>query len=178
MVLVEVTTESVSKISEKAEKLYDQDFGELNLSKYMKFDEFTKLTDSELERSLTEIPQTLCSVGEKISKYTLERDVLKRQVKRVQNMLKAADLLEEDSERMMKDIETLQSTADVYTYMINRASAEVAAAKEYLMGVKKIWDRRREVERSVPIAEKEYVIPEYNLIGKGKRYITGQDDLK
>lgn len=171
--LVDVVTNATSSISESAKSVYDGIFREFKLQSYIVNDDLCKISDSEMERALTGIPESLFKIGEKISNITLERDVLKRQIKTVESSLKKFPA-DSDTSNIEHDLETLYCTLKTHEYMISRATAEVAAAKEYLMSVKKIWDRRREVEKSVPIAEKDYTLPDY--VFKGKQYITGQQE--
>lgn len=174
--ILEASSESSSKLFDTALEVYQANFGDLNLSEYMDFGKLTTLTDSELERSLTEIPQILYACGERVSAFALKKDIEKRQIKLLEDELKSSDLDVTSSDNLRSAIRAKQHTVDTYTYIIARATSTISASKEYLMGVKKIWDRRREVEKSVPIAEKDYTLPEYNF--SGKKYITGQDDLK
>lgn len=174
--ILEAASESSSKLFDQARQIYQDSFNDLSLAKYMDLNRVTTLSDSELERSLTEIPQILYSVGERISSFALKKDIEKRQIKSLEAELKSSNLDSESADKIRSAIKVMQHSVDIYTYVISRATSAVTTAKEYLMGVKKIWDRRREVERSVPIAEKDYTLPEYNF--SGKKYITGQDDLK
>ena len=165
--LVDVTSNSVEDITSKAKQLYAETFCNATPSPYL-LTRVETISDAELESALTGIPNCLFSMSTLISEIILKRDSLKKQVKSIERELKQSSSNPYDLDNILSDIRTLDQTISVYDYMINRATSEVSAAKEYLMSIKKIWDRRRSTEHSVPIAEKDYKLPEYQFDNTGE----------
>lgn len=161
---------SQEEMSELIDRVYDKYFKGIKLAQYIVQDELTMLSDNQIENSLTGIPFELYSISSKISAIKSERDRLKLEVKSTEQQYKDMCKSGLDTSAISDAITDAKVMISAYDAVISRAELEMSSSKEYLMSLKKIWDNRRNIERSIPIAEKEYKLPQYDF--GNKTYIT------
>lgn len=120
------------------------------------------ISDTELEKVLTELPMQLFSISENLNKVRLEAEVIKLRKKTVKaeldkkasEMVNEGDLAKSDTKSW---VDTELADHDIllaaYNSLITRVESDISFSKELIMGCKKIWDARKRTEQSNPVSE-------------------------
>ena len=126
-----------------------------------------KISDSELESALTDLPLELFGVSEELSKFRLKQGVIK---------LKAKDLEAEAKKDPSHDTDLLdycKLEISICNVIISRVEQEISFSREFIMVLKKLWDSRRATDKVNPISEKNYELPEYDPLSISKKQQGG-----
>ncbi len=159
---------SSNKLISLADKLYETNFSRFFKDMRSAYDGMKEkgtesISDSELERILTDLPLELFNVSEVLSNYKLHSEIAKLQTKQDMKLK-----LSEDDDTVEYD-KLVQS---VYTSVIARVESEISFSREFIMVLKKLWDARRATESVNPVKEiSEYKLPEYTMPSNSKLYI-------
>lgn len=122
-----------------------------------------RITDAELEDILTNLPLTLLDVSEKLNRVRLDGEVLKLKIKSDSRQLSKKDIPEDVAEDLQLEIDSENLMLRIQSYLASRVENEVSACKELIMTCKKLWDSRRQAETVMPVSEKDYSVPEYDV---------------
>lgn len=170
--------EDITGIDEWCENLYKSKFStyfEDIQNLYTKMNkQGDKFTDADLEKVLTDVPLSLFSLSEALNSLRTAREIAKLRVRQDKSELKRELLAEfqankdtcgytkSDIPGMVSDKFLEDDIVDVaFTGVITRVENEISFTKEFIMGVKKIWDRRKSTEDVNPIGA---VVPEYETL--------------
>ena len=155
-----VESENINPASKYADEVYDERFRKYfvlqkNLS-YRFSSDSSQITDEELSTILIEIPLKLYDASEALNKLRLSVEVIKLR----ESELKKEFASQYDSNCGLSKSDWLKScTVDIqlmqgiYETVIKRVENQISYTKELIMGAKKIWDSRRESEKSMPVGE-------------------------
>lgn len=114
------------------------------------------ITDEELIWILIDLPIKLFNVSEYLSKFRINREVVKLKNKQKDHELRTlsaettATKKAEDADLQMIESKLLATAYDV---TVQRVESEIAFCRELIMGAKKIWDSRRHTDGVNPIGE-------------------------
>lgn len=123
----------------------------------------TKLTDEDLEYTLTDLPLELFSVSEELSKFRLHNEVVKLNIKKCKKEAADKNATEFGKESAEYEGEYTKLVQSVYEAVISRVESEISFSKEFIMVLKKFWDSRRATENVVPVGEVAPEIPDYEM---------------
>lgn len=123
----------------------------------------TKLTDEDLEYTLTDLPLELFSVSEELSKFRLHNEVVKLNIKKCKKDASDKDKSDIEKESSEVEGEYTKLVQSVYEAVISRVESEISFSKEFIMVLKKFWDSRRATENVVPVGEVAPEIPDYEM---------------
>lgn len=141
---------------------------------------FTKLqstnkpiTDTELNWILIDLPIQLFDASETLNAVRCAAEVIK-----LRNKQKERELIQEAKKQkitLKKDDVAVEMLSDIllhtcYLTVIERVENQISFCKELIMGAKKVWDSRRNSEKSNPVAPIDE-LPEYKI--KKNQYIKG-----
>lgn len=153
-------SEDFDTMEQWCKETYDRDF-----AKYFKIQDnlcknvekgMTPLSDAELEAILLEIPLQLVEVSEKLNSLRVKQSMSKMHLKKAKA---------EKSDNATE----LELLVSMYDSVIDMVEKKISFSKEFIMGVKKIWDGRRRAEQSNPVAPIDGEnLPDYNSINKPK----------
>ena len=114
-----------------------------------------KMTDSEMEAALTDLPLEMFGVSEELSNFKLRQGVIKLKIKESELRSK----IEEDP-----DLEYNKLLQMICTTIIARVEHEISFSREFIMVMKKIWDSRRATDQASPISSSGVPdLPEYDI---------------
>lgn len=138
-----------------------------------------RITDSELEYILTDLPLNLFMVAEQLNELRLRSEVIRLENKRKREELQSKFKTELDASDVeysktykeaqvkslvLQEMVSYDVLLSIYETLISRVENELTYAKELIMGAKKVWDSRRSSEQSNPIGEvvkDASTLPEY-----------------
>ena len=144
-----------------------------------------KITDEQLEYVLSSLPLDLIDISEYLSRYQIELESLKLAIKSAEVDLRNRLVSDSDVKYKETEIKEIVKASFLvnrqivvcYETLIERINRQLSYCREFIMGCKKIWDRRRQSESTVPIKEQDYNMVE-NLpmwdednIQKPKQYV-------
>lgn len=159
MVDISFYSNSVNEVNEIADNMYSNNFSyyfdDVRALQARLESKTHPITDEELEWVLTTLPLSLFSAAEALNRVKLEQETIKLENKKVK-----VELAKEETEKSpvsksdllaskMADYDIVLS---IYGSVISRVESELTFCKELIMGCKKIWDGRRNAEKSNPIA--------------------------
>lgn len=123
-----------------------------------------KMTDSELEAALSDLPLEMFGVSEELSNFRLKQGVIKLKLKELDLQSKQEG---DDFDSSVLDYCKLEYS--ICGVIISRVEQEISFSREFIMVLKKIWDARRATDRANPIADKSYELPEYDPLKATKK---------
>lgn len=131
------------------------------------------ITDTELEWILTEVPMNLFYASEALNTLQMKQEIIKLQSKQKENeIIKSSNESSEAKKREEANQKTLEDKVLLLAYssVLSRVEREMSYSRELIMSAKKIWDGRRNTERSNPVNEVNPTneLPDYV---PGKSYI-------
>lgn len=150
----------ISEIEEWCDKEYEEHFAKYFKCQEELYSKFTsghdKITDSELESVLTDIPLDLFKVSEILNKYRLSVETIKLRIKEKEKRIPYSDEYADMSETVKKNMAELSVIDDkiilnAFTSIITRVENQISFSREFIMGAKKIWDSRRKGESVNPV---------------------------
>lgn len=162
------------------ESMFAHDFSYVHaLSDAMK-NEYKPVSDDVLEQILIEVPLKLFDISESLNKLQMQIQVVKLKLKKLK--IEKRKLVMENSPELTQSYvnELVQyETFDDELLVIalsrvtERVQSEISYTKELIMGAKKVWDRRKETESSMPVApiDPSKDVPSYTPNFRDKNYI-------
>lgn len=162
----DVFESDINSAMEFCNKIYNSMFSEdfdivLKLSAKLSND-FTPISDKDLERILTDVPLMVIHASESVSKLELSKQVIKLKMvehkSEIKSELAGMDVPKSEYSDIIKE-KTVQDELSlaVYSCVLDRVNREISYSRELIMSAKKIWDRRRQSENFVP----NDTLPEY-----------------
>lgn len=123
------------------------------------------ITDAELTWILIDLPITLFNVSEYLSKFRVNREVIKLKNKQKEHDLRVlsaeATLTKKAEDADLQMIEN-KLLALAYDTTVQRVESEISFCRELIMGAKKVWDARRRTDGVNPVRElDEQGLPAY-----------------
>ena len=172
--------EDLDSTVEWCDSIYESQFSKFFKDQRDLFDRLKSksrpITDTELEWILTEVPMNLFDAAESLNTLQMKQEIIKLQSKQ-----KESELIKnskESSDSKKREEASLQTLEDkilllAYSNIICRVEREMSYSRELIMSAKKIWDGRRNTEKSNPIGDVNpgEDLPEYNATSKNKSYI-------
>lgn len=153
----------VELVDELYEKYFAHYFDRMRKIYELVSKDCTKLTDEDLEYTLTDLPLELFSVSEELSKFRLHNEVVKLSIKKCKKEASDKDTNEFDRCHAETEGEYTKLVQSVYEAVISRVESEISFSKEFIMVLKKFWDSRRATENVVPVGEVAPEIPDYEM---------------
>ena len=118
-------------------------------------DEYHPISDEDLEQILTGVPLKLFDASEYLHDLELRCQVIKLSIKKskLNQKYDADDTLSKTEKEDKAALDTIEDELllSIYNNVIARVHSEISLSKELIMGAKKVWDRRKEVESSMPV---------------------------
>ena len=164
--------EEIGGISDWVESQYNQYFAkdfEIVRNLQAAFNSETKqISDTDLERIMTELPIRMAEASEHLNSYKLKANALKLKTSVTRNEL--MDTAEggtkaEKTEAVNAALLNYDLLACAYDGIISRVDRELVYAKELIMGAKKVWTARtratEDTAQSEPPLDSEGNLPEY-----------------
>lgn len=150
-----------------------------NLSDTLK-DKYEPCSDEVLEQILIDVPIKLFDAAECLSDLQLRLQIVKLSLKNKKIRIKRStmdDYSQKLNQSDLSDKITEMTYEDeilimIYSRLIERVQSEISYTKELIMGAKKVWDRRRQTEMSMPVDPIDDKLPDYETINN-HRYIHG-----
>lgn len=140
------------------------------------------ITDSELEQILIDVPLELIQASEKLTTFKTALETIKLALKK--KRLDMIDDLKAESETKLTDStakkkaeeQTIEDEVLILAYqnLISKVESKISLTKELIMGAKKVFDRRKANEETMPVKPVNDSIedlPEYSI--PGSQYIKG-----
>ena len=115
-----------------------------------------KLSDTDIESALADLPLELFRVSEELSRFKLNQDVIRLKIKELEAQAKQNKV--EDPA-----IDYNKLVQSIYASVVNRVESEVSFSREFIMVMKKFWDSRRATEQVNPVRETAVELPEYEM---------------
>lgn len=134
------------------------------------------ISDSQLEWILTQVPLNLFDAAEKLSTLRTRYEVIKLSSK--EKEYDAYKQSSETTEAKRREEAAVLTTDDkillvALENVLNRVDKEMSYSRELIMSAKKIYDSRKQTERSNPVSEvstKTDELPEYYSATMSGRY--------
>lgn len=136
-----------------------------------------KLSDDELEKILTDVPLNLYKASEALNMLRLEHDMIKLKRSEIRRDLEMEINDDPSYVKLSKsDVSSILASKLVdhdllmhaYDTVIQRADNERSACRELIMSAKKIFDSRRDAEKTNPVSEMDAELPDYKDIQKNQ----------
>lgn len=139
---------------------------------YQNMEDSTKLTDSDIEWVITQLPLELFSVSENLNNLKLGCEIIKLKNKDLKlNFTKDIFKQFEDNTGSVLSKEEVNAAVaqqmieyeiilKVHTSTVLMVENQISFCREFIRGCKKIWDGRRQTEAINPIGE---VVPDDQL---------------
>ena len=168
--------EEINGVTEWIQHEYDTRFASYfkdvrNMFKRLQ-SETKPITDDELNWIMINLPMVLFDVSEKVSELQVALEIVRLRCKEQETELiqasKAKTITQKKAEAALQLAEPNAIQA-VYQAVIDRVTREITFSKELIMGAKKVWDRRKNTEQSMPVSVGQ--IPTY------KTPIFGSDQV-
>lgn len=168
--------EEINGVTEWIQHEYDARFASYfkdvrNMFKRLQ-SETKPITDDELNWIMINLPMILFDVSEKVSELQVALEIVRLRCKEQETELiqasKAKTITQKKAEAALQLAEPNAIQA-VYQAVIDRVTREITFSKELIMGAKKVWDRRKNTEQSMPVSVGQ--IPTY------KTPIFGSDQV-
>lgn len=132
------------------------------------------ITDDELEQILMQVPLDLFVVSENLNKYRLSLETLKLKLKHDTREISKNSTAKSQAKRDEDgELETIgdRILIECYNNIITRVENEISFSRELIMSSKKLWDSRRQGDRTMPVGIKDYQqsnnLPNYNRCNIG-----------
>lgn len=134
------------------------------------------ISDEQLEWILTQVPLNLFDASEKLSTLRTRYEVIRLASK--EKEYEAYKRSEESTESKRREAAAVATTEDkillvALENILNRVDKEMSYSRELIMSAKKIYDGRKQTERSNPVSEvrtKTDDLPEYYSETMSGRY--------
>lgn len=165
-------------VKELYRKQFKSQFDYIHTLADMMYDDYKPLSDEVLEQILTDVPLKLFDISECLSDVQARLQLLKLKIKNKKVEIKQSHKGSNMTQTEISDIVTQSTLEDeilvvVYNQLISLVDSEVSYTKELIMGAKKIWDRRRQADSSMPVGIPTQDMPSYDPSKSGKSYIHG-----
>lgn len=145
--------DDINGVSELSDKLYSKHFGnyfKIQQDLYKRIQNNSEpVTDTELEKVLTELPLELIEVSESLSKFQIGQEVVKLRTK------------EESASKTSLELKEYELMSKIYASVSERVARQISFSRELIMSCKKIWDRRKDTDIVTPIGPVDTSLPEY-----------------
>lgn len=139
---------------------YDEHFADLfsvvNDLKVRFESDTNPISDEELERILSELPLSMIEISEQVNAYKLKAEANKLKVDSYRTILMESaegGTKQERSDKIEVELFNMKLLQCAYTSLISRVDRELVYAKELIMGAKKIWTARRQMDPALMAAE-------------------------
>lgn len=140
----------VSELSDKLYNRYFRNYFKIQQDLYKRIQNNSEpVTDTELEKVLTELPLELIEVSEALSKFQIGQEVVKLRTK------------EESTSKSSLEAKEYELMCKIYTSVSERVARQISFSRELIMSCKKIWDRRKDTDIVTPIGPIDTSLPEY-----------------
>lgn len=140
----------VSELSDKLYNRYFRNYFKIQQDLYKRIQNNSEpITDTELEKVLTELPLELIEVSEALSKFQIGQEVVKLRTK------------EESTSKSSLEAKEYELMCKIYTSVSERVARQISFSRELIMSCKKIWDRRKDTDIVTPIGPIDTSLPEY-----------------